>query len=122
MEQKQPIIPTAVYDDDDLYRMMEVSSTTMSKARVAGQIRYTRKGKRTLYLGRWVLDWLNDGKPSEDSPSSNLAVKHLATAVSNLYSWVQGYVEIEGEHSQKDAESDLAEVEKWLNEAQRLLG
>jgi hypothetical protein len=52
------IDPDGVYDDDLLYAALEVSAATLSRARRDGRLTYTRQGRRILYLGRWVLDWL----------------------------------------------------------------
>jgi hypothetical protein len=51
------IQPDAFYDEQ-LFQALEVSAATLARARREGRLRYTRKGKRTLYLGQWVLDWL----------------------------------------------------------------
>ncbi len=50
----------AVYDDSALRLSLGVTSATLTRARRAGRLRHTRKGKRTLYLGEWVLAWLRD--------------------------------------------------------------
>jgi hypothetical protein len=52
------IHPRAVYDDASLYEALDVGAATLSKARTSGQLRFTRKGQRTFYLGQWILDWL----------------------------------------------------------------
>ncbi len=52
------IAPEALYDDDLLFATLEVSAATLARARRDGRLRYTRQGRRTLYLGRWVLEWL----------------------------------------------------------------
>jgi hypothetical protein len=52
------IDPTGIYDDVLLYGALEVSTSTLAKARREGRLRYTRQGKRILYLGSWVLAWL----------------------------------------------------------------
>jgi hypothetical protein len=52
------IEPDGIYDDLLLYRALEISATTLAQARRSGFLRHTRKGKRILYLGQWVLDWL----------------------------------------------------------------
>lgn len=49
---------TAIYDDGTLVLALGVSTTALAKARKAGRLRFTRQGQRTLYLGRWLLDWL----------------------------------------------------------------
>jgi hypothetical protein len=51
------IDPTQFYDAT-LFDALEISQATVGRARRAGDLRFTSKGKRTLYLGQWVLDWL----------------------------------------------------------------
>lgn len=58
------IDPHAVFDDGALYQLLGLSSNTLAEARKAGTLRFTRKGNRTLYLGQWILNWL------ESSPAS----------------------------------------------------
>lgn len=50
--------PDGIYDDDSLYGTLGISPRTLSKARGNGQLRYSRKGQCTLYVGRWVIDWI----------------------------------------------------------------
>jgi hypothetical protein len=52
------IDPDGLYDDDLLYAALELSAATLARARRAGRLRYTRQGRRILYLGRWVMGWL----------------------------------------------------------------
>jgi hypothetical protein len=52
------IEPSAVYDDGSLMLALGLSEATLSRARREGQLRFTRKGQRILYLGQWVVDWL----------------------------------------------------------------
>ncbi len=52
------IDPDGIYDDLALYQALSISTATLARARRDGSLRYTRKGNRTLYLGRWVMDWL----------------------------------------------------------------
>jgi hypothetical protein len=52
------IDPTGIYDDALLYAALEISAATLARARRDGRLRYTRQGRRVLYLGQWVLDWL----------------------------------------------------------------
>ena len=49
---------SAVYDDGALYQLFGISETTLAKARKGGQLRYVQVGKRVLYFGEWLLDWL----------------------------------------------------------------
>ena len=53
-----PIDPKAVYDDAALTAAIGVSAESLVRARKAGDLRHTRKGQRTLYLGQWILEWL----------------------------------------------------------------
>jgi hypothetical protein len=57
------IEPAAVYDDGSVHVALAIPSATLTRARREGRLRYTRKGRRVLYLGQWLLDWLAaDGK------------------------------------------------------------
>jgi len=53
------IDPRAVYDDGVLLLRFGFAPGTLVKARRSGQLRFTRKGQRIVYLGEWILDWLN---------------------------------------------------------------
>jgi hypothetical protein len=52
------IDPKSVYDDGSLVLALDIPFATLSRARREGHLRFSRKGKRTLYLGQWVIDWL----------------------------------------------------------------
>jgi hypothetical protein len=52
------IHPTGIYSTDALCAMLDVSPQTLADARRAGELRSTRKGRRVIYLGEWVLTWL----------------------------------------------------------------
>ena len=52
------IDPEAIYDDAALVLGLGVAQATLGRARRAGHLRSTRKGRRVLYRGHWVLDWL----------------------------------------------------------------
>jgi hypothetical protein len=58
------ISSTGIYDDALLCDVLGVSAQTLARARQDGALRYTRKGRRILYLGTWVLSWLeaDDGQ------------------------------------------------------------
>ena len=53
-----PIESCAVYDDAALQLSLGVSADALAGARKAGTLKFTRKGRRILYLGQWILDWL----------------------------------------------------------------
>lgn len=53
-----PIDPKAVYDDSALSVALGVGIESLTRARKTGELRHTRKGRRVLYLGQWILDWL----------------------------------------------------------------
>ena len=50
--------PEAIYDDAGLYLACGLAPATLRRGRRSGRLRSTRPGNRTLYLGRWVLEWL----------------------------------------------------------------
>ena len=57
----------AFYDDWVLSEALGLPLGTIVTARRTGALRFTQKGKRTLYKGSWVVDWL-------DSSAIQLAV------------------------------------------------
>ena len=58
MQAPVSIEPQQVYDDGALNMTLGLTPNTLAAARRSGALRYTRRGKRTLYLGQWILDWL----------------------------------------------------------------
>ena len=65
MQQQVSIAPDGVYDDGALFLALGLTPATLAQARRAGQLRFSRKGKRTLYLGRWILDWIKADERQE---------------------------------------------------------
>lgn len=59
------IEPEALYDDASLGQSLGLTPAALAAGRRAGTLRHTRKGKRTLYKGAWVLAWLE----SESAPA-----------------------------------------------------
>ena len=53
------IDPTAIYDGPAIRLMLGVTSATLARARRDGSLRSRTIGKRTVYMGRWVLAWLD---------------------------------------------------------------
>lgn len=47
-----------VYDSEALQTSLGVSSGSLSSARVDGTLRFAKIGIRVLFLGSWVIDWL----------------------------------------------------------------
>jgi len=60
-----PIDPRAVYDDSALSVALGVSAESLAMSRRTGNLRHARKGRRILYLGQWILDWLERDAVSE---------------------------------------------------------
>lgn len=52
------IVPTAFYDDSTLVRQMGLTYGAIDRARKSGELRFTKRGGRTLFLGAWVQSWL----------------------------------------------------------------
>jgi hypothetical protein len=65
------IHPEAVYDDGSLHVALGLTDATLAAARRSGTLRYSRQGKRVLYLGRWILEWLETAAtPQPAAPRS----------------------------------------------------
>jgi len=58
MHEPLSIEPSALYDDGALQLAAGLTPATLARARRSGRLRHTRQGKRVLYLGQWLLDWL----------------------------------------------------------------
>jgi hypothetical protein len=58
------LLPDAFYDDSALHQAVGLSPATLAAARRSGDLRFSRRGNRTLYKGSWVLAWL-ESEPSE---------------------------------------------------------
>jgi hypothetical protein len=69
------IAPDGLYDDTSLFETLGLTPTALASARRAGTLRYTRQGKRTLYLGRWILDWLEAAAAKPSAPRQATAGK-----------------------------------------------
>jgi hypothetical protein len=62
--------PEAIYTTDALGDF-GLSAAALRRARLAGKLRFTRQGNKTLYLGRWLLDWLeSESEPREVANAS----------------------------------------------------
>ncbi|HPM83270.1 MAG TPA: helix-turn-helix domain-containing protein [Candidatus Anammoximicrobium sp.] len=53
------IEPDGIYDDGVLVLSLGLTHRTLQRARRSGKLRHTRSGRRILYRGQWVLDWLD---------------------------------------------------------------
>ena len=69
MQQEVSIAPDSIYDDGALHLALGLTPATLAQARRSGALRFSRKGKRTFYLGQWILDWLktDSGKGVRDA-------------------------------------------------------
>jgi hypothetical protein len=64
MKRKQneptPIQPTACYTRHDLARLLGVQQFAVNVAVARGELRPAKRlGMRWVFLGQWVLDWIN---------------------------------------------------------------
>jgi hypothetical protein len=57
--------PTGIYDDGALCCALGLSAAALARARREGRLRYARQGRRILYLGSWVLQWLEESAAPE---------------------------------------------------------
>jgi hypothetical protein len=63
------INPDALYDDSALVLALDVPSSSLARARRSGMLQYRRLGHRILYLGKWLLDWLNSVETTAIAPT-----------------------------------------------------
>jgi hypothetical protein len=57
------IRPEVLYDDSALFFLLGLTPGVVARARREGKLRFTRQGRRTYYLGKWILSWLEkDGQ------------------------------------------------------------
>src|SRR5438552_875707 len=45
--------------DSTIFDALEIGQGTIRRAQREGALRFVRKGQRPIYLGQWILDWLN---------------------------------------------------------------
>ena len=66
----EPVLiePAAFYDDGALYQALGLTPTTLADARRAKSLRFSRKGKRVLYKGEWILSWLEASAELPEKP------------------------------------------------------
>jgi hypothetical protein len=59
------IEPDSVFDDRSLAYALGLTTSALAAGRRSGALRYTRRGHRNFYTGRWVLDWIQaDASPA----------------------------------------------------------
>jgi hypothetical protein len=62
----------SVYDDGAVLSALHIPTATLARARREGRLRYSRQGRRVLYLGQWLLDWLEaDATPANEEGGRN---------------------------------------------------
>jgi hypothetical protein len=64
-----PILPNALYSEEALMEILGLGSEPLRRARRSGQLRYSRPSKSPLYLGQWVIDWLQAQSKCEGVPA-----------------------------------------------------
>ena len=52
------IDPKAIYDDPAICTLLGLKPDHLAHARRRGELRHSRKGGKTFYIGMWVLEWL----------------------------------------------------------------
>ncbi len=53
------IDPDGIYDDGALVLSLGLTHAALQRARRDGRLRHIRSGRRILYRGQWLLDWLH---------------------------------------------------------------
>ena len=59
------IVPGQLYDEDYLRTHLHFTEKALANARRSEGLRCKRVGRRRLYLGQWLLDWLSQPAPAE---------------------------------------------------------
>lgn len=52
------IDPDGIYTDATLRLSLGLTGNATSRARREGRLRFSRQGRRVLYRGKWIIDWL----------------------------------------------------------------
>jgi excisionase family DNA binding protein len=68
MTEAPTIEPHGIYTVGQLGALLDVSEATLVKARRSGALRATKKGRRVLFLGESVLEWLRSDGGDVDAP------------------------------------------------------
>ena len=58
MVEAYPVNPTSIYDDSTIQQSLGISAESLKRARKMRKLRFAKNGHRILYLGRWLIDWL----------------------------------------------------------------
>lgn len=56
---QRKIDPTGIYSDGELRLILDVGAAVTARARRSGDLRHARQGRRVIYRGQWILDWLD---------------------------------------------------------------
>ena len=59
------IAPDGIYDDGVLVLTLGLTHAAIARARRDKRLRYTRNGRRVLYRGQWIIDWLESDAPRQ---------------------------------------------------------
>jgi hypothetical protein len=58
------IDPDGIYDDGTLVLSLGLTHAALLRARRSGRLRHMRSGRRILYRGQWLIDWLDTAADS----------------------------------------------------------
>jgi hypothetical protein len=58
MPQPFTIEPSAWYDSHVVLAIFGIGPETLARARREGVLRFSRRGRKTLYKGEWLQEWL----------------------------------------------------------------
>jgi hypothetical protein len=50
--------PNGIYDDGAVLLPLDLTSASLARARREGGLQYVRVGRRILYRGSWLLEWM----------------------------------------------------------------
>ena len=56
--------PQAVYSQSEICEALGITARRLGNAAVAGEVRFAALGSQRVYLGQWILDWIEGREPS----------------------------------------------------------
>jgi hypothetical protein len=61
-----PIDPDTAYTEGAVSLALDIPLSTLATARRSGSLRFVKRGRRVVILGRHLLRWLDPDRQSED--------------------------------------------------------
>lgn len=66
------IDPDGIYTEGALVLALDIPSCAIDRARRTGHLAWCRCGRRILFRGQWLLDWLEHSKTGSEPEKSSM--------------------------------------------------